>query len=57
MNSEEKWFWKMDYCKQQHIPPAEKWAWDLAEKEFIFKRNKNKAFLNLKGGANGKFNI
>lgn len=29
-----KWSWKMDYCKKQEIPPAQKWAWDLAEKMY-----------------------
>ena len=29
-----KWFWLMDYCKKKHIPPAQKWAWDMAEKAY-----------------------
>jgi hypothetical protein len=29
-NSYDKWNWMMDYCKQQRIPPAQKWAWDKA---------------------------
>lgn len=24
------WIWRMDYCKQQGIPPAQAWAWDKA---------------------------
>ena len=24
----------MDYCKTKHIPPAQSWAWDEAEKEY-----------------------
>jgi len=30
----EKWIWKMDYCKKNYIPPAQKWAWDEAEKAY-----------------------
>jgi hypothetical protein len=26
------WFWKTDYCKKHGLPPALKYAWDLAEK-------------------------
>jgi len=31
---ENKWFWMMDYCKTKKIPPAQKWAWDKAEREY-----------------------
>ena len=27
----EKWCWKMDYCKQNGLPPAQSWAWMQAE--------------------------
>jgi hypothetical protein len=30
----EKWLWKMDYCKEKKFPPAQAWAWDLAEAAF-----------------------
>ena len=30
----EKWFWMMEYCKDNSIPPAQKWAWSEAEKEY-----------------------
>jgi len=30
----QQWTWMMDYCKRQGIPPAQKWAWDRAEREF-----------------------
>lgn len=30
----EKWHWKMHYCKSKGIPPAQKWAWDEAEKVY-----------------------
>ena len=30
----EKWIWKMDYCKKNFIPPAQKWAWIKAENAF-----------------------
>jgi hypothetical protein len=30
----EKWLWKMDYCKKKKFPPAQAWAWDLAEVAF-----------------------
>ncbi len=26
-----KWGWKMDWCKKQGYPPAQHWAWMLAE--------------------------
>lgn len=31
----EKWLWKMNYCKDKNIPPAQSWAWDIAEEEYI----------------------
>ena len=30
----EKWFWMMKYCKDNKIPPAQKWAWDEAGKKY-----------------------
>ena len=32
MTLTEQWLWKMNYCKERNNPPAQKWAWDLAEK-------------------------
>jgi hypothetical protein len=32
-----KWFWMMDYCQKYRLPPAQKWAWDKAEKAYIQK--------------------
>lgn len=29
-----KWFWKMDYCWVNKIPPAQKWAWVEAENAY-----------------------
>lgn len=29
-----KWFWMMDYCFKNGLPPAQKWAWDKAEKAY-----------------------
>lgn len=29
-----KWRWKMDYCKDKHTPPAQSWAWNEAEREY-----------------------
>ena len=26
-----KWVWMMDYCKKRSIPPAQEWAWRMAE--------------------------
>jgi hypothetical protein len=26
-----KWTWKMDYCEKNGLPPAQDWAWSLAE--------------------------
>lgn len=31
---EQKWFWMMNYCKNNKIPPTQRWAWDKAEKEY-----------------------
>ena len=30
----ERWRWMMDYCKKKKLPPAQEWAWDIAEKEY-----------------------
>ena len=30
----EEWKWMMDYCKQNKIPPAQKWAWDRAKLKY-----------------------
>lgn len=35
MNKPNKWHWKMDYCKEHRLPPAQKWAWDRAEEAYI----------------------
>ena len=32
--AEKKWFWMMEYCKRKQMPPAQKWAWDEAEKKY-----------------------
>ena len=29
-----KWLWKMDWCKKEHLPPAQKWVWDKAEEAY-----------------------
>ena len=26
-----KWFWKMDYCRRNGLPPAQEYAWNIAE--------------------------
>jgi len=28
--SEQEWAWRMDYCQERRIPPAEAWAWKQA---------------------------
>jgi len=38
----QKWFWMMDYCKKNRIPPAQKWAWDRAEEEYHKQHDNNK---------------
>lgn len=30
---ENDWFWMMDFCKKKGLPPAQKWAWDMALEE------------------------
>ncbi len=32
---EEKWVWKMNYCKIKCIPPAQSWAWNTAERAWF----------------------
>jgi hypothetical protein len=27
-----EWLRAMDYCREKKIPPAQKWAWDMAKK-------------------------
>jgi len=34
-NQSFKWGWMMNYCKLNHIPPAQTWAWKKAEQAFI----------------------
>jgi hypothetical protein len=29
-----KWFFMMDYCKKHQLPPAQSWAWQLAEEAY-----------------------
>lgn len=29
----ERWRWMMDYCKRKRLPPAQEWAWSIAEME------------------------
>ena len=41
-----KWIWMMDYCKKHTMPPAQKWAWNIAEKAYV------KVCENLKIGEN-----
>ena len=26
-----KWFWMMNYCKENRLPAAQEWAWNKAE--------------------------
>ena len=28
---QQKWMWKMNYCKDAQIPPAQDWAWKKAD--------------------------
>jgi len=48
-----RWEWMMTYCKNKRIPPAQKWAWDMAEdayKEFL-KTTHNSELRRAAGGA------
>jgi len=29
---QDPWMWKMEYCKNNNLPPAQNWAWDIAER-------------------------
>lgn len=40
MNSKD-WFWCMDYCKNNGLPPAQKFGWDAAKKALKEKKNGN----------------
>jgi hypothetical protein len=31
VTADEKWFWKMIWCKQQGVDPANPYFWDKAE--------------------------
>jgi hypothetical protein len=31
---EKKWFWMVNYCQKRKLPPAQKWAWEEAEREY-----------------------
>jgi len=31
---QKKWNWKMNYCKENNIPPAQNWAWRRAGQAF-----------------------
>lgn len=33
----DKWFWMMRFCKRKRIPPAQKWAWDMAKDAYKHK--------------------
>jgi hypothetical protein len=37
-----KWLWKMEYCKEQRIPPGQDWAWDEAEREYYEVQSRSK---------------
>ena len=36
---ESKWFWMMNYCKVNGLPPAQEWAWDKARLAYLTKEN------------------
>jgi len=31
---EKQWFWMMEYCKKNHMPPAQSWAWEKAKQAY-----------------------
>ena len=33
-NTTNKWFWKMQYCQMNGLPPAQSWVWDRAEEAY-----------------------
>jgi hypothetical protein len=35
MTSVDVWNWRMNYCKENGLPPAQNWAWDVSGKAFI----------------------
>jgi len=37
-----KWLWKMQYCKENRIPPAQSWAWSEAEEAYFQERRRLK---------------
>jgi len=34
MTTPDKWHWMMDYCRKRRLPPAQEWAWKLAENAY-----------------------
>jgi len=41
MNTSKKWFWKMEYCYNHGLPPAQEWVWNKAEQEWLKECSKN----------------
>lgn len=37
----DKWYWMMDYCKEHGLPPAQSFAWNRAEEEYLKHTNKD----------------
>jgi len=50
MNIEQKWRWKMNWCKALGVAPANNYFWDMAESAF-------KAFINAKSKESHMKNI
>jgi len=36
----DRWIWKMDYCVRNNMPPAQEWAWNIADDEYNKQENK-----------------
>lgn len=34
MSEVDKWTWKMVYCEEKGLPPAQAWAWNIAENAY-----------------------
>jgi len=52
--TDEKWFWKINYCVRKNIPAAEAWAWKEAE---IAYDEQHKTSLNMESDTEKSLRI
>lgn len=42
LNTQNRWFWMMEYCNKKRISPADLWAWEEAQQAYDQTQNCNK---------------